>query len=68
MTTRQQEMTRKIFVVRDKRLSDCLESHIVPLNETEVATVTPDWEGIVKSDASSIVQFDSLRFIPYPYP
>lgn len=64
VTTRQQETTRKIFVVRDKQLSDCLESHIVPLNEKEVATVTPDWEGIVKSDASSIVQFDSLRFIP----
>ena len=50
MTTRQQETTRKIFVVRDKQLSDCLESHIVPLNEKEVATVTPDWEGIVKSE------------------
>lgn len=66
VTTRQPEMSRKVFVIRDKQLSDCLESQIVRLNANEVATITPDWERVAQSDASSIVQFDSLRVIPYP--
>ena len=67
VSTRQPEMSRKMFVVRDKKLSDCLDSQVVRLNENEIVTITPDWDGVAQSDASSIVQFDSLQFVPYPY-
>ena len=67
VSTRQPEMSRKVFVVRDKQLSDCLDSQVVRLNDNEIATVTPDWDRIAQSDASSIMQFDSLQFVPYPY-
>lgn len=71
ITTRNPEPSRHIFVSPSSTCSHCLDSHVVPLNASEVASVTPDWEGMMETNLSSsvpIVQFDSMRSIPYPVP
>ena len=69
VTSRNSEPSRRVFVSPGSSCSRCLDSHVVSLNASEVVSVTPDWEGMLEANLSAsvpIVQFDSVRSIPYP--
>ena len=69
ITSRNPEPSRRVFVSPSSACSRCLDAHVLPLNESEVVSVTPDWEGMMETNLSTsvpIVQFDNMRSIPYP--
>lgn len=67
--SRQQEVSRPVFIISNKSLPNCLETHQVALGNGEFASVTSDWEGYVHEcgeEKRMITRFDSLKSIPYP--
>jgi len=67
--SRQQEVSRPVFFISNRSLSNCLETHQVTLGNGEFASVTSDWEGYVREcgeEQRMITQFDCLKSIPYP--
>lgn len=71
ISSRQQEVSRPVFLIPNTPLHTCLETSEVPLGKGESMTVTPDWEGVLRECGQKanqiITRFDQLKSIPYPF-
>ena len=63
ISSRQQEVSRPVFLIPNTPLHTCLETSEVPLGKGESMTVTPDWEGVLRECEQmnqTITRFDQI--------